>query len=292
VSSESKLLQEETFGPILCVAPFRTTADAIEQANAAPYSLGASVWTGDLVRGQAVAAELNAGACSVNDVIRNIANPYAPFGGNRSSGYGRYHGPEGLHALSRTKSVMVAGDRTRREMHWFPFTARTFNILKRIILIRHSGGWRSGVLRRLFLSLTCAMLVLLTSAQTPSSGHLWISVSAPQNSHGEIAFLVFNSRDGFPGSRTKALKSGFVPLPPGRSEVTIDAGALPVGQYAVTVYQDVNGNHKLDHGMLGIPSEPVGASNNPKPRMGPPRFDDCAFSLSNSDQKIKIALVH
>src|SRR6201999_2728912 len=104
VASDSKLLEEETFGPILCVASFKTAEDGIEQANVGPYSLGASVWTGDLAKGQTVAAALNAGACSVNDVIRNIANPYAPFGGNRASGYGRYRGPEGLQVFCRTKS--------------------------------------------------------------------------------------------------------------------------------------------------------------------------------------------
>lgn len=293
VAPDSKLLQEETFGPILCVAPFSTTADAIQQANYSAYALGASVWTGDLARGEAVAAELNAGACSVNDIIRNIANPYAAFGGNGSSGYGRYRGPQGLQSFSRVKTMMVVGDRGKREMHWFPFSARTFSVLKRIVLIRNlSQGWRSGIFRLLFSMMTCFMLAQTAAAQSAAAGHLWIAVSVPQNTHGEVAYLVFASADGFPGSRKLALKSGFVPVAQGRSDVTIDAGTLPAGRYAVSVYQDVNGNHKLDRGFLGIPNEPVGASNNPKSRMGPPRFEECAFSMGASDQKIEISLVH
>ncbi|MEO6817582.1 MAG: DUF2141 domain-containing protein, partial [Edaphobacter sp.] len=70
-----------------------------------------------------------------------------------------------------------------------------------------------------------------------------------------------------------------------------DLGQLAAGQYAVTVYLDVNGNHKLDKNFLGIPKEPVGVSNNPKGHMGPPRFDECVFTHGSSEQVIAITLV-
>lgn len=66
---------------------------------------------------------------------------------------------------------------------------------------------------------------------------------------------------------------------------------LPPGTYAVSVYEDLNGNHKLDHNFLGIPREPVGASNNPKERIGPPRFHDCSFYLGATPETITITLV-
>jgi 4,4'-diapolycopenoate synthase len=59
----------------------------------------------------------------------------------------------------------------------------------------------------------------------------------------------------------------------------------------VAAYLDENGNGKLDHNLLGIPREPVGASNNPTGRFGPPRFSDCVFSLSEPSQTISIQLV-
>jgi uncharacterized protein (DUF2141 family) len=122
-------------------------------------------------------------------------------------------------------------------------------------------------------------------------GHLIISVSAPVHGHGEIAYLVFASPRGFPNDRTKALKRGLVPVPPNNAPVVIDAGELAPGRYAVSVYEDVNANQNLDMGILGIPKEPVGASNNPAPHFGPPHFDECAFNMGNSDQKIAISLV-
>lgn len=66
---------------------------------------------------------------------------------------------------------------------------------------------------------------------------------------------------------------------------------LPAGTYAVSVYEDLNGNHKLDHNFLGIPREPVGASNNPKARIGPPRFDECSFQIGTTPKIITITLV-
>lgn len=293
VPADARLLQEETFGPVLCVASFRNEAEAIQLANAGAYSLSASVWTGSPARGRRIAAGLNAGSCAINDVIRNIANPYTGFGGNRMSGYGRYHGPQGLYAFSRVKSVMVTGDRRAREMHWFPFRAKTLRSLKKVIAMRHnlSGFW-SGIRRLMLVAIFSLVFSAMACAELPREGHLKITVKARGKSGGEIAYLVFASRGGFPDDVSKAVRSGFVPVSSANNEVTIDAGALPPGRYAVTVYQDVNGNHKLDLGILGIPKEPLGASNHPKPRWGPPRFEDCAFSMGHSDQNISISLVY
>ena len=66
---------------------------------------------------------------------------------------------------------------------------------------------------------------------------------------------------------------------------------LPPGTYAVSVYEDLNGNHKLDHNFLGIPREPVGASNNPRSRLGPPRFKQCSFHVGTAPKNIAITLV-
>jgi acyl-CoA reductase-like NAD-dependent aldehyde dehydrogenase len=143
VAPDSRLLVEETFGPVLCVAPFATEAEAIALANASAFALSASVWTRDRARARRVASALNAGSCAVNDVIRNIANPQASFGGNRASGYGRYHGEHGLYAFSRIKSVMLSTGRMPREINWFPYARKTLERLHAFVGIRHGaqGLW-------------------------------------------------------------------------------------------------------------------------------------------------------
>lgn len=294
VPEDASLLLEDTFGPVVCVASFENEREAVALANGSAFALSASIWTGDAARGERVAAQLHAGSVAVNDVIRNIANPYASFGGNGMSGYGRYHGPEGLYAFSRTKSVMTMGDVRRREIHWFPTATKTYKLLRKLMRFRHEeGSWMKRLRTLLLVGLMLGFVLPGFAAENGREGRLTIEVKLLPKSHGSIAYLVFKSPDGFPGNTAKSLRHGFSGEPqPGQTMMTIDAGLLPPGRYAVSVYQDVNGDRKLDHNFLGIPNEPVGASENPKGRMGPPRFNDCAFAMGKADKMIEINLVH
>ena len=209
VPSEARILTEETFGPVLCVVPFRGEAEAIELANASEFALSSSVWTRDLARARRVAAQLSAGSCAVNDIIRVIANPYAPFGGNRSSGHGRYHGAEGLRTFSRIKTVMIANDRPKREINWFPLTARTTRHLSALIQFRH-GGRRVRSRVGMLLSIVIATVAAVApAAQTKDRAHLSIMVQLTPDARGELAYLVFASPAGFPGERDKSVRHGF-----------------------------------------------------------------------------------
>lgn len=291
VPAEARILTEESFGPALIVKPFRDELEAIALANSSPFALSSSVWTRNSARARRVAARMSAGSCAINDVIRVIANPYASFGGNGKSGYGRYHGPEGLRSFSRIKTVMHARDRRASQINWFPFSWRTRKQLTQLIRFRHgTESLLSQISRVLSLAALAAALCVQNAAQAPHTTHLSVDVQLTGDAHGELAYLVFGSASGFPGERDKALLHGFLPIPPHAERIKFDID-LPPGTYAVTVYEDLNGNHKLDHNSIGIPREPVGASNNPKGRFGPPRFSECAFRLGNSPQTIAINIV-
>lgn len=297
VPEDSALLTEESFGPVVCFAPFDSEENATQLANACPYALGASVWTGDQAQGQRVAAQLQCGSCAVNDIIRNIANPHASFGGNRLSGHGRYHGAEGLRTFSRTKSVMTLNPRRATEIHWFPFQAGTFGRLRGLMRLRHLAGltarWKA------FREIWIILLILASSAciqraasQPPAQGALNVDVKLPPHPHGKIGYLVFDHAAGFPNDARLALRRGFVPVgQSNQSDQYVDIGLLPPGHYAVSLYLDENENRKLDQNWLGIPKEPVGVSGNPKSPLGPPRFEDCVFAHGLASQSITITLV-
>lgn len=291
VASDSRILSEECFGPVLCVAPFADEEEALRLANQSAFALSASVWTGDSARGRRIAARISAGSCAVNDVIRIIANPHAAFGGNGLSGYGRYHGPEGLRAFSRVRTIMLSSDRRTREINWFPYSDRTRRQLAGLLRFRHG---QAGLTARLIRMVTPVFLVMLfgamLTAQAKPETHLAVNVRLTQDAHGDLAYLIFNAPSGFPGDRDRAILHGFLPIPAGAQQMRIDTD-LPAGTYAVSVYEDLNGNHKLDHNFLGIPREPVGASNNPKARIGPPRFDECSFQIGTTPKIITITLV-
>lgn len=294
VPPDARLIVEESFGPVVCVAPFRQEAEAVRMANSTGFHLSASVWTGSSDQGRRVSRQLQSGACAVNDVIRNIGNPAAAFGGNGSSGYGRYHGEEGLKAFSRVKTIMTAQRIHKTEMHWFPFRGETFHRLRGLLLFRHGAGGMASRLRSLF-GRTAVLLVLVGGAciaRADRMGALRLEIQLPPHARGRIAYLVFAAPAGFPNKVAESLKHGFVPVADrdgARQE--IDVGDLPPGRYAVSVYLDQNGDRKLDKSWLGIPREPVGASNNPAGRMGPPRFDDCAFLHGPNPQTVSIQLI-
>lgn len=106
--NDSRVIQEEIFGPVLTVQPFDTEDEAVELANSTPYGLASGVQTGNLARAHRVADRLDAGIVWVNDWA--MLDPAVPFGGVKDSGFGREYGPEALDAYTTTKSVVVSLD--------------------------------------------------------------------------------------------------------------------------------------------------------------------------------------
>ena len=103
-----RVSQEEVFGPFVTVTTFETDEEAIELANATEYGLGAGLWTRDLSRAHAVARAVVSGMVWINCYKR--VNPASPFGGVRSSGFGREMGFDAMHEYTQPKSVWVNVD--------------------------------------------------------------------------------------------------------------------------------------------------------------------------------------
>ena len=103
-----RVSQEEVFGPFVTITTFEDEAEAIELANGTEYGLGAGLWTRDLSRAHQVAGAILSGMVWINCYKR--VNPGSPFGGTRSSGYGREMGFEAMHEYTEAKSVWVNVD--------------------------------------------------------------------------------------------------------------------------------------------------------------------------------------
>jgi 4,4'-diapolycopenoate synthase len=112
---------------------------------------------------------------------------------------------------------------------------------------------------------------------------------------GHLAYALFASKKGFPTDHTQAIHRAFVEFKSESTDspsTTLTIKDLPAGNYALIVYEDLNKNKKLDKNFLGIPSEPVGASNNPTYHFGPPTFKNCQFSFdATKSQTISIKMV-
>ncbi len=104
VDPESRIAQEEIFGPVLCVIPYKDEAEAIRIANGTPYGLSGAVWSGDQQRAKRVAGRLRTGQVFVNG---GAFNPLAPFGGFGHSGIGREFGKWGLEEFLEVRSLQL-----------------------------------------------------------------------------------------------------------------------------------------------------------------------------------------
>lgn len=120
--------REETFGPTIPLFAFDTEAEAVREANDSPYGLTASVWSADAARAERVARALKVGGVSINNVMMTEGNPALPFGGVKSSGFGRNKGAAGLHGFCNVKSVLIDKDSKKIEANWYPYTKTKYGL--------------------------------------------------------------------------------------------------------------------------------------------------------------------
>ena len=104
-NNSNQLAQEEVFGPVLLVVPFKNLDDALTKANDSAFGLSSTVWTKDIDKAMTCVEALNAGWVFVNSVARS--DPHFPIGGNKQSGMGRELGKVGLYNFTKLKSVNI-----------------------------------------------------------------------------------------------------------------------------------------------------------------------------------------
>jgi acyl-CoA reductase-like NAD-dependent aldehyde dehydrogenase len=104
VGSDSRIAQEEVFGPVVTLTRFTDEAEAVTFANGVRYGLAATVWTADGARGHRVAQRIRSGTVGINTPF--VAFPGVPFGGYKESGYGREQSLEALDLYTETKAIL------------------------------------------------------------------------------------------------------------------------------------------------------------------------------------------
>jgi len=95
--------QEEAFGPVLVVLPFKNEQDLIAQANGTAFGLACGIWTENFKRAWRIGRALEAGSVWINTYKQSVTN--MPFGGFKNSGIGREKGIDGLRLYAQVKSM-------------------------------------------------------------------------------------------------------------------------------------------------------------------------------------------
>lgn len=129
-TEEVSVLRDETFGPILPVRVVADADEAVRLANASPYGLTASVWTGNRDRGRAIARRLEAGVVTVNNHGFTGGIPALPWSGVKASGSGITSSHLALREMVRPRTVLVDRSKNPRELWWYPYNPRLVEIAR------------------------------------------------------------------------------------------------------------------------------------------------------------------
>jgi len=161
VDHSMRIMREETFGPVLPIMSVPSLEEAVRLANDSEYGLTASAWTRSAATARLLQDRLAAGVVTVNDCVSSLGDPAAPYGGVKSSGFGRAHGLPGLREMTQVKYV-TRDPRRRPLLWWYPYTAGHARVMAAAGPALHGASLRQRL---------PAQLALLRSK------HLWARMS-------------------------------------------------------------------------------------------------------------------
>jgi acyl-CoA reductase-like NAD-dependent aldehyde dehydrogenase len=142
VDHTMEVMREETFGPALPIMRVADAEEAIRLANDSQYGLGASVFSKDAARGEAVARRIEAGAVCVNDSNVNYTALELPMGGVKASGIGFRHGVGGIRKFTQQQALLISRLHPRRDLHMYPYSAKMTARLGKLVRFLYGRGKR------------------------------------------------------------------------------------------------------------------------------------------------------
>ncbi len=136
------------------------------------------------------------------------------------------------------------------------------------------------------------LFALCGASQAQDVGSVHLEIAGLKDASGDIYIAVYDSDDDWLGEET-VLQQKVVIGDALDGEVVRTELLLPAGEYAISIYYDVNNNGELDTNFIGIPKEPVALSNNARPSFGPPKYEDAVFTLGSEPvvQQIEIEAI-
>ena len=146
-------------------------------------------------------------------------------------------------------------------------------------------------MRRPFLAcLVCGLLVTVAEPWARQEGTVSLQIHVTDTTHtdGSAGIALWAGEEGFPEGIERALRTIYVPVVDGQARVTFEG--LEPGDYAVTVFNDQDQDEEFDKNWLGMPRESWGVSNNVRPRLRAPRYDEAVFGAFGGCQVVAITI--
>lgn len=138
----------------------------------------------------------------------------------------------------------------------------------------------------LFFFLSIILPYSIVNAQ--ETGTVVLNVGEVPSEKGEVRAALFESSDGFPDNFEKGQQLNSSTVRNGQAEIIFTD--IPFGEYVLAVFHDENNNGMLDKNNKGIPLEALGVSNNPKLKLGPPKYDQSVFEIKSLELNLNIDL--
>ena len=135
VPEDNPAVQEETFGPVIVVNTARNVDDAVRRANGTAFGLGSAVFSAK--KYDRIARRLRAGGVTINSVLTFVGMSSVPFGGVGNSGFGRFHGKDGLREFTYAKSSARKRFNIGPPIQAFPRTAEQYDAVRKMIRLRY-----------------------------------------------------------------------------------------------------------------------------------------------------------
>ena len=133
INFESKIMQEEIFGPILPVITFDSLDTIIAQIKMREKPLALYIFTKNKQVEKKILTEISFGGGCINDTIVHLATNYLPFGGVGYSGVGKYHGFESFKTFSNTKSILKKSVFPDIGVRYHPYSEKKLNLIKKLM---------------------------------------------------------------------------------------------------------------------------------------------------------------
>jgi uncharacterized protein (DUF2141 family) len=122
------------------------------------------------------------------------------------------------------------------------------------------------------------------------AGSVVVTIKGFREFEGRARVVLFNREKGFPDDESRAYRTIVSDIRNGEVQVRFDE--LPAGEYALSTYHDENGDARFNRGLLGIPTEGYGVSNNIVHATRVPRFGEAVFLLSNEVKEMTVQVYY
>jgi uncharacterized protein (DUF2141 family) len=140
------------------------------------------------------------------------------------------------------------------------------------------------------LVLYILLSIIFSPLYSQENSDLEIKIEGLRNTQGKLSITLFNNEKGFPDNADKAFKLQTIDL--SKDPPVFIFKRLPGGDYAYAILHDEDNNNEMNKNMLGIPREGFGFSNNYRPRIKNPSFNDASFKIKPGKNSHNIEMVY